>query len=156
MKSDLFQPCGHHWAFKTCWHIECSTFTASSSRTWNSSTGIPSPSLALFIVMLPNCDFVFHMMLFNCVWHFVIPRMTYSRGFPVLHSFTEFAQTLVSWVNDPIQPSHTLSSASPPSFKLSQIQGLFQLVSSSQQMAKILEFQLQHQSFQWIYKTDFL
>ena len=52
MKSDLSQSCGHCWVFQICWHIECSTFTASSSRIWNSSTGIPSPPLALFIVML--------------------------------------------------------------------------------------------------------
>ena len=52
MKTDLFQSCGHCWVFQICWHIECSTFTASSFRIWNSSTGIPSPPLALFIVML--------------------------------------------------------------------------------------------------------
>ena len=45
---------GHCWVFQICWHIECSTFTASSSRIWNSSTGIPSPPLALFIVILPK------------------------------------------------------------------------------------------------------
>ena len=47
-----FQSCGHCWVFQICWHFECSTFTASSFRIWNSSTGIPSPPLALFIVML--------------------------------------------------------------------------------------------------------
>ena len=52
MKTDLFQSCGHCWVFQICWHIEWSTFTASSFRIWNSSTGIPSPPLALFIVML--------------------------------------------------------------------------------------------------------
>ena len=52
MKTDLFQSCGHCWVFQICWHIECSTFTASSFRIWNSSTGIPSPPLALFVVML--------------------------------------------------------------------------------------------------------
>ena len=52
MKTDLFQSYGHCWVFQTCWHIECSTFTASSFRIWNSSTGIPSPPLALFVVML--------------------------------------------------------------------------------------------------------
>ena len=48
----LFQSCGHCWVFKICWHIECNMFTASSFGIWNSSTGIPSPPLALFIVML--------------------------------------------------------------------------------------------------------
>ena len=50
MKTDLFQSCGHCWVFQICWHIECSTFTASSFRIWNSYTVIPSPPLALFIV----------------------------------------------------------------------------------------------------------
>ena len=54
MKTDLFQSCGHCWVFQICWHIECSTLTASSFRIWNSSAGIPSLSLALFIVMLPK------------------------------------------------------------------------------------------------------
>ena len=50
MKTDLFQSCGHCRVFQICWHIECSTFTASSFRSWNSSTGIPSPPLALFVL----------------------------------------------------------------------------------------------------------
>ena len=54
MKTDLFQCWDHCWVFQICWHIECSTFTESSFRTWNSSTGIPSPPLALFVVMLPK------------------------------------------------------------------------------------------------------
>ena len=53
MKTDLFQSYGHCWVFQICWHIECSTFTA-SLLIWNTSTGIPSPPLALFIVMLPQ------------------------------------------------------------------------------------------------------
>ena len=54
MKTDLFQSCDHGWVFQICWHIEGSTFTASSFRIWNSSTRIPSPPLALFKVMLPK------------------------------------------------------------------------------------------------------
>ena len=54
MKTDIFQSCGHCQVFQICWHIECSTFTALSFRIWNSSTGIPSPLLALFVVMLPK------------------------------------------------------------------------------------------------------
>ena len=54
MKTDLFQSCGHCWVFHICWHIEWSTFTPSSFRIWNSSAGIPSPPLALFIMMLPK------------------------------------------------------------------------------------------------------
>ena len=59
MKTGLFQSCGHCWVFQICWHIECSTFTASSFRIWNSSTGIPSPTLALFVVMLSKAHFTF-------------------------------------------------------------------------------------------------
>ena len=60
MKTDLLQSCGHCWVFQICWHIECSTFTASSFRIWNSSTGIPSPPLALFIMMLPKAYLTSH------------------------------------------------------------------------------------------------
>ena len=60
MKTDLFQSCGHCWVFQIWWHIECSTFTASSFRIWNSSTGMPSPPLALFIVMLPKAHLISH------------------------------------------------------------------------------------------------
>ena len=67
----------------------------------------------------------------------------------------ELAQTHVHWVGEAIQPSRPLSSPSPPAFNLSQHQGLFRWVNSSHQVAKVLEFQLQHQSFQWIFRTDF-
>ena len=79
-----------------------------------------------------------------------------TPGLPVHHQLPEFAQTHVHWVSDAIQPSHPLSSPYPPAFNLSQHQGLFQWVSSSHQVAKVLEFQLQHQSFQWTFRTDFL
>ena len=79
-----------------------------------------------------------------------------TPGFPVLHYLLEFSQTHVHWVGDAIQPSHPLSPPSPPTFSLSQHRGLFQWVSSSHQVAKVLELQCQHQSFQWIFRTDFL
>ena len=60
MKINLFQSCGHCWVFQICWHIECSTFTASSSRIWNSATGVPSPPLALFVVMLSKAHLTSH------------------------------------------------------------------------------------------------
>ena len=74
-----------------------------------------------------------------------------TPGFPVHHQLWELTQTHVHWVSDAIQPSHPLSSPSPPAFSLSQHQGLFRWVSSSHHMARGLEFQLQHQSFQWIF-----
>ena len=77
-------------------------------------------------------------------------------GLPVHHQLPEFTQTHVHWVSDAIHSSHPLSSPSSSAFNLSQRQGLFKWVSSSYQVAKILEFQLQHQSFQWIFRTDLL
>ena len=67
-----------------------------------------------------------------------------TSGLPVCHQLLGFTQTYVHWVSDAIQPSHSLSSPSPPAFSLSQHQGLFKWVSSSYQVAKVLEFQLQH------------
>ena len=75
--------------------------------------------------------------------------------FSVHHQLPDVAQTHVHWVSFAIQPSHPLSSPSP-TFSLSQHQDLFKWVSSSNQMAKVLELQLQHQFFQWIFRTDFL
>ena len=65
MKTDLFQSCGHCWVFQICWHIACSTFTASSFRIWNSSTGIPSPPLALLIVILSKAHLTSHSMMWR-------------------------------------------------------------------------------------------
>ena len=79
-----------------------------------------------------------------------------TRGFPVHHLLLGLAKTQVHLADDAIQPSHPLLSVSPPTFNLSQHQGLFQWVGSSHQVAKVLAFQLQHQSFQWIVRTDFL
>ena len=72
------------------------------------------------------------------------------------HQLPELAQTHVHQASDAIQPSHPLSSPSPPAFNHSQHQGLSQWVSSSHQVAKVLEFQLQHQSIQWLFRTEFL
>ena len=78
-----------------------------------------------------------------------------TPGLPVHHQLLEFTQTPVHHVGDAIQPSHPLSSLSP-TFSLSQHQGLYQWDSSSHQVARVLEFQLQHQSFHWIFRTNFL
>ena len=78
-----------------------------------------------------------------------------TPDFPVHHQLPELTQTHLHWVGDAIQPSHPLLSSSPPALNLSQHQGFFKWV-SSHQVAKVLEFQLQHQSFQWIFRADFL
>ena len=77
-----------------------------------------------------------------------------TQDFPVLHHLPEFAKTHVHWVGDAIQPSHPLMPPFPSALNLSQHEGLFQRVGSLHQVAKILE--LQQQSFQWIFRVDFL
>ena len=79
-----------------------------------------------------------------------------TPGLPVHHQLPEFTQTHVHRVSDAIQPSHALSSPSPPAPNPSQHQSLFQWVNSSHEAAKVLEFQLQHQSFQWTPRTGLL
>ena len=88
-----------------------------------------------------------HVWLFATLW-------TSMPGFPVHHQLLELALAHVHWAGDTVRPSHPLLSPSP-AFNLSQHQGLFQWVSSSHPVAKVLELQLQCQSFQWIFRTDF-
>ena len=111
----------------------------------------------------------------HCIWICILTRSTIQfssvtqscltlcdpmdcniAGFPVHHQLSELAQTHVHWVGDVIQPSHPMSSPSPPAFNLSQHQGLFKWVSSSHQVANVLDLQLQYQPFQWIFRTNFL
>ena len=98
-----------------------------------------------FISFLNMCQFssVTHSCLTLCN-----PMGCSTQGLPVHHQLLEFTQTHIHCVGDAIQPSHPLSSPSPPAFHLSQHQGLFKRVSSLHHVAKVLEFQLQHQSFQ--------
>ena len=77
-------------------------------------------------------------------------------GLPIHHQLPESTQIHVHWVGDAIQPSCSLSSPSPPALNLSQHRALFKRISSSHQVAKLLEFQLQPQSFQWTPRTDLL
>ena len=77
-----------------------------------------------------------------------------TPAFSVPHHLPEFAQAHVQWIGDPIQPSHPLSPSSPSAFNLPQHQGLFQWVSCSHQVAKVLELQLQHWSFQRVFRVD--
>ena len=77
-KTDLFQSCGHCRVFQICWHIECSTFTASSFRIWKSSTGIPSPPLALFIVMLSKAHLTSHFRMSGSRWVITLVWLSWS------------------------------------------------------------------------------
>ena len=84
------------------------------------------------------------------------PKDCSTPGFPVHHQLPELKHTHVHPVGDASQQFHPLSSLSPPTFNLSQHQNLFQWVSSSYQVVKVLEFQLQHKSLQWIFRNDFI
>ena len=84
------------------------------------------------------------------------PMNCSTPGLPVHHQLLEFTQTHIHWVSDAIQPSHPLSSLSPPTPNPSQHHSLFQWVNSSHEVAKVLELQLQQQSFQWIFWFKFI
>ena len=70
--------CGHCWVFQICWRIECSSFRVSSFKIWNSSTGIPSLPLALFVVMLPKAHLTSHSRMSCCRWVWVITPSRWS------------------------------------------------------------------------------
>ena len=100
----------------------------------------------LDIFILFSCCYQFSSVAQSCLtpWE---PMNHSTPDLPVHHQLPETTQTHVHRVSDAIQPSHPLSSPSPLALNLSQHQGLFQWVSSLQQVAKVLELQLQHQSF---------
>ena len=115
-------------------------------------------SSSLFAIGVLSCvvvDITFSSVAQSCP-NFWDPIDCRIPGFSVHHQFLEVTQIHVHWVSDAIKPSHPLSPPSPPALNLSQHQGLFQWVSASHKVAKVLEFQLQHQSFQWICRTDLL
>jgi len=91
-ETNLFKSCGHCWVFQNFWHIECSTFTASSFRTWNSSAGILSPPLPLFIVMIPKAHLTSHSRMSCSRW---VARPSWLSGSlrPVLYSFSVILAT---------------------------------------------------------------
>ena len=139
----------------------------SSFRIWNSSAGVPLPLLSLFVIMLPKAHLTSHSRMSGSRWVTILLWLSRSLR-PFLHQFSSVAQLCPTlqphepqharppcpsptpgvhpnpWVGDAIQPSHPLSSPFPPTLNLSQHQGLFKWVSSSHQVAKVLEFQLQH------------
>ena len=96
MKTDLFQSCGHCWVFQMCWHIEWSTFTASSSRIWNNSTGIPSLPLALFVVMLPEAHLTSHSRMSDFKWVITALSLSWSWKSCLYSSSGVFLPTLLN------------------------------------------------------------
>ena len=93
MKTDLFQSCGHCCIFQTSRNTECGTFTASSMRIWNTSTGIPSPPLALFVVMFPKAHLTLHTKMSESRWVITLSWLSRSlRSF--LHSSSLYSYHL--------------------------------------------------------------
>ena len=157
-------------SFPVCWHIECSTLTALFFRIWKFSWHYTT-STTLFLVRLPKDHLTTHFRMSGSRWvttplwlsgllrAFLYRSVQFSSvtqscptlcdpmnrntpGLPVHHQLPEFTQTHVHRVSDAIQPSHLLSSPSPPAPKPSQHQSLFQWVNCSHEVAKVLEFQL--------------
>ena len=97
MKTDHFQSCRHCWVFQICWHIECSTFTVSSFRIWNSSTGILLPPLALLVVMLPQAYLTSHSRMSGSRWVITPSWLSGSwRSFFFKYKFIYFNWRLIT------------------------------------------------------------
>ena len=156
----------HTCIFKIFVCVYTTTHTCAFVKKWNILFTIPQPIYSLanskeqIIVQFNRYNTNLFINQFSSVAHSCLtlcdPMDCSMPGFPVHHQLLEFTQTHVHRVGDAIQPSHPLLSPSPPAFSLFQHQSLSQWISSSHQVAKLLEFQLQHQSFQWIFRTEFL
>ena len=133
--------------------------------TWLHENCVPGKSKLVWCLNLGSVDFQFCAcnILLICfssvqlshVWLFAAPWTAAGQASLSITN-SQSLLILMQWVSDAIHSSHPLPSPSPPAFNLSQHQGLFKWVSSSHQVAKLLEFEVQHWSFQWIFRTDFL
>ena len=137
----------HTWLSATPWTVACQASLSMGFPRQEYWVGLPFSS--------PNEEGQFSSVTHSCPTLYD-PMDCSIPGFPVHHQLPELAQTPVHRVSDDSQPSHPLLSLSPPAFSFSQHQDLLQINSSSHQVVKLLELQLQHQSFQWILRTDFL
>ena len=154
------------YIFKIFVCVYTTTHTCASVKKWNILFTIPQPIYSLanskeqIIVQFNRYNTNLFINQFSSVAQSYLtlcdPMDCNMPGFPVHHQLLEFTQTHVHRVGDAIQPSHPLLSPSPPAFSLFQHQSLSQWISSSHQVAKVLELQLQHQSFQWIFRTELL
>ena len=130
-----------------CPFLHCCREKSFDFRLYRSSSSFPLkvllPKVVQFSLVAQSCPTFFD------------PMNRSTPGLPVHHQLQKFTQTHMHWAGDAIQPSHPRSSPFPPAPNPSQRQSLFQWVSSSHEVAKVLEFLLQHQSFQWIFRTVF-
>ena len=146
-KTQFVQPLKHNFLFSVI--IEMLLCLTASQHWINSGVShSPAPS---HILRFSSVQFSH-----SVVSSYLQPHGVQHARPPCPSPTPELAQTHVHWVSDAIQPSHPLSSPSPPAFNLSHHQDLCQWLSSSYQVAKVLELQLQHQSFQWTLRTDIL
>ena len=161
-----------HLMSMLCWSLVNCSFVLVLSIQWTDSVMTYTYSFYYFLLILLPTEVIeqgwvkFSVLNISSLWsNYSVQLLSHVKllwphglqhpGFPVHHQLPELAHIHVHWVGDAIQPLHPLSSPSPPAFNLSQHQGLFKWVSSLHQVAKVLELQLQHQSFQWIFRTDF-
>ena len=146
--------CSGESCLHTLAHPKC---PQAATRDSHLGSGFASPSQSILGTTSAPTASGFNLIVVQLLSHFWLcnPIDCSTPGFPVLHYLPEFAQTHVCWVSDVIQSSHPLSSPSPPALNLSQHQGLLQCVGSSHHVAKALELQLQYQSFQRMFRTDF-
>ena len=165
MNTDLFQSCGHCWVFQICWHIECRRYTEEGiNKHIKSCLTLPGSSVhgsfqarvlewgAIAFSVLTIREMQIKTIVSISIRSDQISRSVTSDSSrphesqhtrpPCPSPTSEFTQTHVHQVSDAIQPSHPLSSPSPPAPNPSQHQSLFQWVSSSHEVAKVLEFQL--------------
>ena len=150
----MFLAINIHWALTTA--RNCSRFWRYNGelkkQRFCSETYIPVGATDKWIICLVQFNLVAQSCPTLC---HPMDTKSSTPGFSAHHYLLELTQTHVHRVNDAIQPPQPLLSPSS-AFNLSQHQGLFQWVSSSHQVAKVLEFQIQHQSFKWIFRTDVL
>ena len=150
------KPLSHVLLFVTPWTIAYQAPPSMGFSRQEHWSGLPFPSPELTIERPYQTTSVQFSSVAQSCLTLCDPMDHSTPGLPVHHQLPEFTQTHVHQVGDAIQPSHPLSSPSPPTPNPSQHQSLFQWVNSSHEVAKVLEFQLQHQSFQWTPRTDFL
>ena len=140
------------WLLATPWTAAYQAPPHMGSSRQEYRSGLPLPSPRIFI----DTDILQFSSIAQSCLTLCDPTDCSIPGFHLHHQLPELAQTHVHWVGDAIQPSHSLSFPSPPALNLSQHQGLFQGVSSLHLVAKVLELQLQHRSFKWLLRVDFL
>ena len=112
MKTDLFQSCGHCWVFQICWHTVCSNFTASSFRMWNSSTGIQSHPLALFLVMLSKAHLTSHARMSGSRW-VITPLWLSGSWRSFLYNYSVYSCRLFLISSASVRSIHFLSFIKP-------------------------------------------